>query len=211
MAFDYKKEFKDYYQPKSKPHIISIPPMKFVAVRGEGNPNEEAGEYAQALGLLYGVSFTIKMSHKTPHHIDGFFGYALPPLEGFWWMEGMQDIDYSRKDGFQWISAIRLPDFVDQDVFDWAAAVAANKKKTDFSRAEFLTIEEGLCVQCLHAGPYDDEPPTILAMDEYARAQGYDLDFSDTRHHHEIYLNDPRKCAPERLKTVIRHPIKPKP
>ncbi|WP_195984305.1 GyrI-like domain-containing protein [Clostridium sp. D33t1_170424_F3] len=209
MPFDYKKEYKEYYLPKNKPSIIEIPAMNFVAVRGEGNPNAEDGDYQKALGLLYGIAFTIKMSYKGSHKIDGFFEYVVPPLEGFWWMDGISDgIDYSRKDQFHWISLIRLPDFVKKEDFDWAVAEAAKKKKMDFSKAEFLTYQEGLCVQCMHIGPYDDEPATVEQMDRYARENGYLTDISNTRYHHEIYLSDARKCAPEKLKTVIRHPVK---
>lgn len=209
MPFDYKKEYKEYYLPKNKPNIIDIPSMNFVAVRGEGNPNAEDGDYQRAIGLLYGIAFTIKMSYKCSHKIDGFFEYVVPPLEGFWWMDGIADgIDYSRKDQFHWISLIRLPDFVKKDDFDWAVAEATKKKKTDFSKAEFLTYQEGLCVQCMHIGPYDDEPATIELMDRYAQENGYITDISAARYHHEIYLSDVRKCAPEKLKTVIRHPVK---
>lgn len=209
MPFDYKKEYKEYYLPKNKPNIIDIPSMNFVAVRGEGNPNAEDGDYQKAIGLLYGIAFTIKMSYKGSHKIDGFFEYVVPPLEGFWWMDGIADgIDYSRKDQFHWISLIRLPDFVKKDDFDWAVAEATKKKKTDFSKAEFLTYQEGLCVQCMHIGPYDDEPATIELMDRYAQENGYITDISAARYHHEIYLSDIRKCAPEKLKTVIRHPVK---
>lgn len=209
MPFDYKKEYKEYYLPKNKPNIIDIPSMNFVAVRGEGNPNAEDGDYQRAIGLLYGIAFTIKMSYKGSHKIDGFFEYVVPPLEGFWWMDGIADgIDYSRKDQFHWISLIRLPDFVKKDDFDWAVAEATKKKKTDFSKAEFLTYQEGLCVQCMHIGPYDDEPATIELMDRYAQENGYITDISAARYHHEIYLSDVRKCAPEKLKTVIRHPVK---
>lgn len=209
MPFDYKKEYKEYYLPKNKPNIIDIPSMNFVAVRGEGNPNAEDGDYQRAIGLLYGIAFTIKMSYKGSHKIDGFFEYVVPPLEGFWWMDGIADgIDYSRKDQFHWISLIRLPDFVKKDDFNWAVAEATKKKKTDFSKAEFLTYQEGLCVQCMHIGPYDDEPATIELMDRYAQENGYITDISAARYHHEIYLSDVRKCAPEKLKTVIRHPVK---
>lgn len=208
MAFDYKKEYKEFYLPKSKPEIVEIPSMNFVAVRGKGDPNEENGEYKKAIGLLYGIAFTIKMSYKGGHNIDGFFEYVVPPLEGFWWMNGMAGVDYSRKNEFNWISIIRLPDFVKKQDFDWAITEAARKKKEDFSKAEFLTYKEGLCVQCMHIGPYDNEPATIKLMREYAEEKGYEIDISDTRYHHEIYLSDVRRCDPSRLKTVIRHPIK---
>ena len=208
MAFDYKKEYKEFYMPKGAPTIVTVPRMNFIAVRGSGDPNKEGGEYKESIGLLYGIAFTIKMSKKGNHQIEGYFDYVVPPLEGFWWMEGMTGIDYSRKDDFHWISVIRLPDFVAKADFDWAVAEATSKKKQDFSKVEFLTYDEGLCVQCMHIGSYDDEPATINAMDHFATEQGYTLDITDRRFHHEIYLSDARRVAPEKLKTVIRHPIR---
>lgn len=208
MAFDYKKEYKEFYLPPKNPGIVDIPEMRFVAVRGQGNPNEEGGAYQQAMSQLYGISWTLKMSYKGPYKIDGFFEYAVPPLEGFWWQEGVKGVDYARKDTFRWISAIRLPDFVGQEDFDWAVEEATRKKKQDFSQAEFLSYAEGLCVQCMHIGPYDAEPVTIRAMDDYAQEQGYILDITDARHHHEIYLGDPRKGDPAAMKTVLRYPIR---
>lgn len=208
MAFDYKKEYKEFYLPKRKPEIVEIPAMNFLAVRGKGDPNEEGGAYKEAIGLLYGIAFTIKMSYKGDHRIEGYFDYVVPPLEGFWWQEGVIGVDYAHKENFEWISVIRVPEFVTKAEFEWAVAEAAQKKKTDFSKVEFLSFKEGLCVQCMHIGPYDDEPATVRQMDEYAKAQGYELDFTDERRHHEIYLSDARRCAPEKLKTVIRHPVK---
>lgn len=208
MAFDYKKEYKEFYLPPTKPCIVTIPAMNFVAVRGNGNPNDEDGEYKAALELLYGIAFTLKMSYKGSHRIDGYFEYVVPPLEGFWWQEGVAGIDYAHKNDFQWISVIRLPDFVTKADFDWAVAEATAKKKRDFSKAEFLTYEEGLCVQCMHLGSYDNEPATVQLMNEFAESQGYQIAIDDVRRHHEIYLSDPRRTAPEKLKTVIRHPIK---
>ena len=208
MAFDYKKEYKEFYLPPAKPGIVTIPAMNFVAVRGSGNPNDEDGEYKAALELLYGIAFTLKMSYKGSHHIDGYFEYVVPPLEGFWWQEGVVGIDYAHKNDFQWISVIRLPDFVTKADFDWAVAEATAKKKRDFSKAEFLTYEEGLCVQCMHLGSYDNEPATVQLMNDFAKAQGYQIAIDDVRRHHEIYLSDPRRTAPDKLKTVIRHPIK---
>ena len=210
MAFDYKKEYKEFYLPKNKPAIVTLPPMNFIAVRGQGDPNQEDGEYKAAMQMLYGVAFTIKMSKLGDHRIEGYFDYVVPPLEGFWWQEGVQGIDYARKDSFQWISVIRLPDFVTQADFDWAVDEATRKKKTDFSKAYFMTYDEGLCVQCMHLGPYDDEPATVQQMHAYMEAQGYELDITDMRMHHEIYLSDARKVTPEKLKTVIRHPIRAK-
>ena len=207
MAFDYKKEYKEFYLPPTKPCIVTIPAMNFVAVRGNGNPNDEDGEYKAALELLYGIAFTLKMSYKGSHRIDGYFEYVVPPLEGFWWQEGVAGIDYAHKNDFQWISVIRLPDFVTKADFDWAVAEATAKKKRDFSKAEFLTYEEGLCVQCMHLGSYDNEPATVQLMNDFAEAQGYQIAIDDVRRHHEIYLSDPRRTAPDKLKTVIRIPI----
>lgn len=208
MAFDYKKEYKEYYMPKNKPSIIDIPEMHFIAVRGKGDPNAEDGEYKASIGLLYGIAFIIKMSKLGDHRIEGYFDYVVPPLEGFWWQEGTDGIDYSRKSDFQWISLIRLPDFVTEKDFEWALEEAERKKKTDFSKVEFLTYREGLCVQCMHLGSYDSEPETIRAMTEYAVKEGYEVDISKTRYHHEIYLSDARRVRPEKLKTVIRHPVR---
>ena len=208
MAFDYKKEYKEFYMPANKPSIVTVPKMNYIAVRGKGNPNDESGEYKDSIGLLYAIAFTIKMSYKGSHKIDGYFEYVVPPLEGFWWQEGSDTIDYANKNGFNFISLIRLPDFVTKADFDWAMREATNKKKADFSKVEFLTYDEGVCVQCMHVGSYDDEPKTVALMHEYMAANGYVLDISESRYHHEIYLSDPRKCAGEKLKTVVRHPIK---
>lgn len=208
MPFDFKKEYKEFYMPKSKPEIVTVPKMNYIAVRGKGNPNDERGEYKDSIGLLYAIAFTIKMSYKGAHKIEGYFEYVVPPLEGFWWQEGGGEINYADKDGFNFISLIRLPDFVTKADFDWAVQEATNKKKADFSKVEFLTYDEGVCVQCMHIGSYDDEPATIESMHGYMRANGYELDISDSRFHHEIYLSDPRKCAAEKLKTVVRHPIR---
>ncbi len=210
MPYDYKKEYKEFYMPPKKPVIVEIPKMNYIAVSGKGNPNDENGEYKQAIPLLYGIAFTIKMSYKGNHKIEGYFEYVVPPLEGFWWQDGVQGVDYSRKDTFNWISVIRLPDFVTKMDFEWAINEAQNKKKTDFSKIEFLTLEEGLCVQCMHIGSFDNEPITIAAMDKYALENGYEIDISSERLHHEIYLNDPRKCDINKLKTILRHPIKEK-
>ncbi|MDE5910885.1 MAG: GyrI-like domain-containing protein [Clostridia bacterium] len=208
MAFDYKKEYKEFYMPASKPSIVVVPKINYIAVRGKGNPNDENGEYKNSIGLLYAIAFTIKMSYKCSHKIDGYFEYVVPPLEGFWWQEGSDTIDYANKDGFNFISLIRLPDFVTKAEFDWAVQEATSKKKADFSNVEFLTYDEGVCVQCMHIGSYDDEPKTVTLMHEYIKANGYELDITNVRYHHEIYLSDPRKCAVEKLKTVVRHPIR---
>lgn len=208
MAFDYKKEYKDFYMPPKKPTIVTVPPMNYIALRGQGDPNAEDSAYKQAIGLLYAIAYTIKMSKKGNRQIDGYFDYVVPPLEGFWWQEGMIGVDYAYKETFNWISLIRLPDFVTKADFNWAIKEAAEKKKTDFSKVEFLTYNEGLCVQCMHIGPYDDEPETVQLMHEYMESQGYALDITAERFHHEIYLSDARRVAPDKLKTVVRHPIK---
>jgi len=208
MAFDYKKEYKEFYMPKNKPSIVTVPKMNYIAVRGKGNPNDEDGEYKKSIGLLYAIAFTIKMSYKGNYKIDGYFQYVVPPLEGFWWQDNIKGMDYNRKDDMKFISIIRLPDFVTKKDFDWAVDEATKKKKTDFSKVEFLTYDEGLCVQCMHVGSYDDEPATVDLMHKYMEENGYELDITDTRFHHEIYLSDPRRCDESRLKTVVRHPIK---
>ena len=208
MAFDYKKEYKEFYLPPKKPGIIDVPEMNYIAVRGKGDPNEPDGEYKAAIELLYAISFTIKMSHMGTHKIEGYFPYVVPPLEGLWRQKGSSDsINYSRKQDLCWISMIRLPEFVTREVFDWAVHEAAQKRKTDFSKAEFRTFHEGLCVQCMHVGSYDDEPETIEKIDAFLKEAGYETDFSGQRMHHEIYLGDPRRTAPERLRTVIRLPV----
>ena len=208
MAFDLKKEYKEFYMPKNKPEIVKIPPMNYVAVRGKGNPNVECGDYQQAISILYAVAYTLKMSYKTDYKIEGFFEYVVPPLEGFWWQDNIKGIDYSNKDTFNWISVIRLPDFITEKDFAWAVQTATKKKKVDCSPAEFLTIDEGLCVQIMHQGSFDSEPATIALMEDYLKDQGYENDINEQRLHHEIYMSDARKVAPEKWKTVIRHPIK---
>ena len=210
MAFDFKKEYKEFYLPPEKPVIVTVPKANYIAVRGKGNPNDEGGTYKQAIGILYAVAYTLKMSYKTDHRIEGFYDYVVPPLEGFWWQEGIEGVDYRDKSAFCWISVIRLPDFITRADFDWAVETASKKKKIDCSGAEFLTVDEGLCVQIMHIGPFDAEPATVALMDRFLEANGYEDDFSTTRLHHEIYLSDARKVAPENWKTVIRHPIKKK-
>ena len=208
MPVDFKKQYKEFYLPPTTPGVVTVPEASFLCVRGTGDPNEEDGAYAHALELLYGVAYTIKMSPKAGYAIDGYFEYVVPPLEGFWWIDGLAGMDAARKADLSWMSCIRLPDFASRDVFGWAIEQAARKKKMDFSPVEYLTLDEGVCVQCMHVGPYDAEPATTAAMDAYAVEKGYVLDFSDVRHHHEIYLGDPRRTAPEKLRTVIRHPIR---
>ena len=208
MPFDFKKEYKEFYLPKSKPEIIIVPKMNYIAVRGKGNPNDADGEYQKAVGILYAVAYTLKMSWKTDYKIDGFFEYVVPPLEGFWWQNGITGVDYSSKATFNWISVIRLPDFITKDNFNWAVETASKKKNIDCSKAEFLTIDEGVCVQIMHIGSYDNEPASVKLMDDFIKSEGYENDLTDSRLHHEIYLSDPRKTSPEKCKTVIRHPIK---
>ncbi|HMM05900.1 MAG TPA: GyrI-like domain-containing protein [Clostridiales bacterium] len=208
MAFDYKKEYKELYQPKREPALIEVPKMNFIAVKGVGDPNEEGGAYQQALEILYGIAFTLRMSKKSGKELQGFFEYVVPPLEGLWRMKDGVGVDTRHKENFAWTSMIRLPDFVTEEMFHWAKETAAKKKRRDFSAAEFFTYEEGLCVQCMHIGPYDDEPATLQRMERYSAEQGYENDFSDQRLHHEIYLGDPRKTAPEKLKTILRQPVK---
>ncbi|MCI8505515.1 MAG: transcriptional regulator [Lachnospiraceae bacterium] len=206
-AFDFKKEYKEFYLPGKKPELVTVPAMNFIAVRGFGDPNEEGGAYKEAISLLYGIAFTIKMSKMGDHRIEGYFDYVVPPLEGLWWQEGIKGIDYAHKEKFQWISMIRLPDFVTKEEFSWAVTEAETKKGVDYSKVEFFTYEEGLCVQCMHVGPYDNEPETIALMDQFAKERGYVPDFENGRYHHELYLSDVRRCKPENLKTVIRHPV----
>lgn len=208
MAFDFKKEYRVFYLPKGEPEILSIPEANYIAIRGQGDPNEEGGAYKQAIGVLYAIAYTLKMSYKTDHVIPGFYEYVVPPLEGFWWQENANDIDFTQKQKFHWISMIRLPDFITREDFIWAAQVAEQKKKINCSQVEFLTVNEGLCVQCMHIGSYDEEPVTIARMDAFLAENGYANDITDSRLHHEIYLSDARKVPPERRKTVIRHPIK---
>ena len=210
MAFDFKKEYKEFYLPKNQPEIVTVPPMTYVAVRGQGDPNEEGGAYKAAIGVLYAVAYTIKMSKLGDRRIEGYFDFVVPPLEGFWRQEGVQGVDYSNKTAFQWISCIRLPEFVTRDELAWAAEEAARKKKLDCSAAELLTVDEGLCVQMMHHGPYDDEPASVARMDAFLALQGYENDFESGRQHHEIYLSDARKVSPDKWKTVIRHPIRKK-
>ena len=210
MPFDFKKEYKEFYLPKNKPEIVDVPKANYIAIRGKGNPNDVDGDYQKAISVLYGIAYTLKMSYKTDYKIEGFFDYVVPPLECFWWQDGIDGVDYSNKDLFNWISIIRLPDFITKNDFNWAKEVATQKKKIDCSKAEFLTIKEGLCVQIMHHGSYDDEPITVAIMDKYLEDNGYENDFSNTRLHHEIYLSDARKVAQDKLKTVIRHPIRKK-
>ena len=210
MAFDFKKEYKEFYLPKNKPEIVNVPTANYIAVRGKGNPNTPNGEYQQAISVLYAVAYTLKMSYKTDYKIEGFFEYVVPPLEGFWWQVNVSGVDYGNKDAFNWISVIRLPDFITKTDFEWAVENASKKKKLDCSKAEFLTIDEGLCVQIMHIGPFDNEPESVRIMDAFLEENGYVNDINEKRLHHEIYMSDARKVAPEKWKTVIRHPVRKK-
>lgn len=208
MPVDFKKVYKELYIPKTMPSIVNVPKMNFIAVRGKGNPNDLDGEYFQSVEMLYGIAYTLKMSYKSDYKIEGFYEYVVPPLEGFWWQDGIKGVDSSKKDEFKWIAVIRLPDFVTQDNFNWAIETATEKKKKDFSKVEFMTYDEGLCVQCMHIGAYDDELKTVELMENFALENGYMIDITDERMHHEIYISDPRKVDISKLKTVVRHPIK---
>ena len=208
MAFDFKKEYKEFYLPPQKPVLVKVPKMNYIAVRGKGDPNAEDGEYKQSISVLYALAYTVKMSKKGSREIEGYFDFVVPPLEGLWRQEGVAGVDYSRKDKFEFISMIRLPDFVTLSDFEWAREEAAKKKKLDTSKAEFFTYDEGLCVQCMHIGSFDDEPATVALMQDFIAAEGYETDLDGGRLHHEIYLSDARKTEPAKLKMVIRHPVR---
>lgn len=210
MAFDFKKEYKEFYLPKSVPTIVNVPKANYIAVRGKGDPNDEDGAYKNAVGILYAVAYTLKMSYKGDHRIDGFYEYVVPPLEGFWWQDDVDGVDYTDKSAFNWISVLRLPDFVTEQDFSWAVTTATEKKKLDCSHTEFLTVDEGLCVQIMHIGAFDDEPASVALMDVFLEENGYENDMNASRLHHEIYMSDARKVPKEKWKTVIRHPIKKK-
>ena len=208
MAFDFKKEFKEFYKPGKKPSIIEIPKFNYIAVRGKGNPNKEESEYNKSIQLLYPIIFTIKMSKMTDVKLEGYFDFVVPPLEGLWWTSNFEEFDYTNKDDFNFISMIRLPDFVSEDIFKWAVDEATRKKGLDFSKVEYFTYDEGLCVQAMHVGAYDDEPKTMEKLFKLISKEDYVYDLSKTRFHHELYLSDPRRCKEENLKTVVRIPIK---
>ncbi len=208
MAYDFKKEQKQFYKPGKKPELIDVPKMTYIAVRGKGDPNATDGEYKQAIQLLYGVAYTIKMSKKGTHKIKNYFDFVVPPLESLWWRDGNAGIDYAHKEKFEFISMIRMPDFVTQDVLDWAIKEASEKKDGDFSKVKLITLDEGKCVQVMHVGSYDDGPATIEKMKEFADQNDVKPDYSDKCRHHEIYLSDPRRTKVENLKTVIRIPVK---
>ncbi|MFR2534418.1 MAG: GyrI-like domain-containing protein [Clostridia bacterium] len=205
---DFKKEYKDLYLPKTTPMLIQVPKMKFIIVEGQGNPNEVEGAYKQAIQILYALSFTIKMSKMGEKKIEGYYEYVVPPLEGLWWMDNYEGIDYAHKEDFKWISMIRQPEFVTKEVFDWACKEASQKKNINVEKAKFIEMEEGLCVQCMHKGSYDEEPSTIQKIENYIKKQGLENAIGKQRRHHEIYLSDPRKAKVDNLKTVIRIPVK---
>ena len=209
---DYKKTEKHLYLPKA-PAIVEVPEMAFFAVDGQGDPNT-APAYREAIELLYGLSFTVKMSRMGGEAPEGWFDYVVPPLEGLWWTEdpafdGRAPAD---KSGFFWTAMIRQPDFVNEAVFLWARERLARKKpELNLDRARFWRWEEGLCAHLLHTGPYDAEPASIDRLEAFVREQGYEQDFTGGRRHHEIYLGDPRRTAPEKLRTVLRHPVRRSP
>ena len=208
MAFDYKKEYKEFYLPPKKPVIVNIPKMNYIAVRGKGDPNEEDGEYKRAMSLLYPIAYTLKMSPRSGKETEGYFEYVVPPLEDLWWQEVIDGFDLKRKNLFNWISLIRLPEFFNESDVDWAKEEVKRKKDLDTSSLEFFTYKEGLCVQMMHIGSFDDEGESVKLMDEFIKKEGFENDFSPLRLHHEIYLSDFRRTAESKLKTVIRHPIK---
>lgn len=206
--FDFKKEFKEFYSAKKIPEIVTVPKMNYVAMEGIGDPNEEGGKYQQAINILYSISYALKMSYKTDYKIENFFEYVVPPLESFWWQENCETVNLNHKEKFNWIAAIRLPDFITEKNFDWAKEITGKKKKINCDDAKFLTLEEGLCVQILHIGSFDNESESISVMEKFISANGYENNFENKLRHHEIYLNDARKVAKENLKTIIRHSIK---
>ena len=174
VKLDYKKEYKDLYMPKGIPTFIDVPPIAYVMVEGKGNPNTSK-EYQAAVGILYAISYAIKMSKMGKNQPVGYFDYVVPPLEGLWWgddeyFDGKRIVD---KDKFYWKSMISLPEFVTPEYFD-------------------------------------DEPESVVKMNQYMKEHNYICDINDHRYHHEIYLSDPRRCKPENLKTVIRHPVRKK-
>lgn len=204
---DFKKRDKVLYQAKKEPTLLEVPALVYIMVDGTGDPNVEDGAYQQALGLLYGLSYTIKMSKNSAWCPEGYYDFVVPPLEGLWDQGGRQGMDYAHKEQLSWTAFIRQPEFVTEAVFDQACAEVRRKKGLDPAKARLVTWQEGLCVQCLHVGSYDDEPTTMERLYEFVREQGLALDYG-TRRHHELYLSDPRKTAPEKCKTLLRLPVK---
>ncbi len=207
MAFDFKKEYKDLYMPKASPVIIDVPEMNYISVCGSGNPNDPAGEYQKALVMLYAVAYTLKMSYKTDYKIEGFFEYVVPPLESLWWTDNKDSDNFTDKSAFQWIALIRVPDFVNNEDVEWAKKEVLRKKDIDCSLLNFMSICEGVCAQIMHIGPYDEEPTSLAAIESFLHSNGFVKDINEKRRHHEIYLSDPRKCRPDKMKTVLRLPI----
>ena len=207
-VLDYKKEYKDLYSPKNEPMKIDIPEITFVTIEGKGNPNDKDGEYKKALEIIYGIQYSIKMSKKGDFIPNGYFDYVVPPLEGLWWSDNEMKFPIKDKSKFCWISMIRLPEYVTKDVFEWACIEVNKKKKIDTKKAKYLKIKEGLCVQMMHIGSYDDEPKTIKIMEEFIVKNNFVNDIGSKRRHHEIYLSDPRKSEPNKMKTILRIPIK---
>jgi hypothetical protein len=207
---DYKKEYKDLYFPKNQPSIINVPEIAFMAVEGRGDPNEENGEYKKAVELLYGIQYTIKMSKKGNNIPDGYFDYVVPPLEGFWWFDDNAKIPPKDKSKYNWLSIIRLPEYVNKKTFEWACGEVSKKKNIETEKAKFLKIKEGLCVQCMHIGSFDEEIKTLKIIDEFIANNGLVHDINDIRRHHEIYLSDPRKTEKQKMKTILRIPVKKK-
>ena len=208
MAYDFKKEEKKFYRPSKKPTLIDVPTMTYLTVHGSGDPNQAGGEYQHALKLLYSLAYTIKMSKMGEYQPSGYFDFVVPPLEGFWWQPGVKGVDYQHKETFHFISAIRMPSFVTSEVFQWAVKEATAKKKLDFTPVKLTSIAEGQCAQIMHVGPYDNELATVAKLYDFIKQAGYQPNYTDQRHHHEIYLSDPRRTKSENLKTIIRIPIK---
>lgn len=216
VKLDYKLTSKELYAPKEKPSIIQVPAMNFIMVEGQGNPNDEDGEYKKAVEVLYALSYSIKMSRKFTHKsARDFMDYVVPPLEGLWWLNDENDLDFTQKSKFCWISMIRVPDFITREEFLQAQeSVKVKKPDLNTDLVSFESFEEGLCVQCMHIGPFDQEPVTIEKMNAFVESHGYAHDIGaklpdgKIRRHHEIYLSDPRKVNPAKMKTILRHPIK---
>ena len=209
-VLDYKKEYKDLYFPKNHPSIINVPEIPFVTVEGKGDPNDENGEYIKAVELLYNIQYTIKMSKKGNNIPDGYFDYVVPPLEGFWWFDNNAKVLPKDKSKYNWLSIIRLPEFINKNIFEWACEEVFKKKKIETENAKFIKIKEGLCVQCMHIGSFDEEIKTIKLIDEFIVNNDLINDINDKRRHHEIYLSDPRKTYKEKIKTILRIPVKKK-
>lgn len=213
---DYKKEFKDLYMPKKKPTLIEVPAMNFIMIDGKGDPNEENGEYSKAVELLYALCYTIKMSKKGQNKIEGYFEYVVPPLEGLWWCDEGK-IEFLDKSKFHWTSMIRQPEFVTDEVFKWSCSEVLKKKpQLDISKARFRVLKEGLCVQMMHIGPFDNETETVNEIEDYIEKSNLRNAISEVnddgriRRHHEIYLSDPRKIDKQKIKTVLRIPVERK-